>query len=534
MSRNTKIVRHERRTYIKGKIQGKYIGYVNLAASKTSEYDIYDIEIVSGEIFISEFHGDIQKHDEVDKAWKKQLDDHPVYNAKIPDNIPVKFANINGENRTYTLALNDKKLQNVNLSRQVYDGDKVYGDISAEISGFVTHFDEEKINIIPPPEPPFKTKERTGKFEKKDCLIRYEYYYSDRTTYWGAWERITTGECAGPGCWEVLRDLISILLLVFFIIPIVVYGWRILLPIALIAGIIYLMSSLGSIVFNAFRWFFYLASLALLFALGIGLLNLIMEIIESPRIDPPLAQDEEEEVTQIQYDPIIQDSLIVHHRIWQDYEGNEYEMDIKVRKSNYLSAQSYRDNLSFQATTDIAYNQMVNQLSKHDAGNLDLVYQSLDSLKQKHGLTSAKFAEVVVSMIQDIPYTLILAEDCNPYSYSDAWLRDYLQSGEACKGDVKYGILSPIEFLGSLDGDCDTRTLLLYTILSHYGYDVVMLKSEIYMHSILGVNLPSSGQTKVINGKPYLLWETTAKNLPPGFIDQNMSNLAYWEIALIH
>ena len=71
--------------------------------------------------------------------------------------------------------------------------------------------------------------------------------------------------------------------------------------------------------------------------------------------------------------------------------------------------------------------------------------------------------------------------------------------------------------------DCDTRTLLLYTVLSHYDYgDVVILKSDIYMHSILGVTQFSSGQTKVINGKfSYLLWETTAKNLPPGFIDQN-------------
>ena len=221
-------------------------------------------------------------------------------------------------------------------------------------------------------------------------------------------ERITTGECAGPGCWETC-DLISIPLLALFIITIVIYGWRILLPIALIAGIIYLC--LHSTLCLMLSLVFFLASLALLFALGIGLLNLIMEIIESPRIDPPLAQDEEEEVTQIQYDPVIQDSLIVHHRIWQDYEGNEYEMDIKVRKSNFVSAQSFRNNLSFPGTTDIAYNQMVNQLSKHDAGNLDLVYLSLDSLKQKHNLTSVKFAEVVVSMVQDIPYTLILAED---------------------------------------------------------------------------------------------------------------------------
>ena len=527
MRQMKKIIQHERKTFINGKLIGKYVGYINQVDSDPSDYDVYDIEILSGEILLSEFHGNVQKYDEVDKAWKNQRKGHPIYNAKIPDNIPVKLSNINGETRTFELAIGEKQLKKVELSRQVYDGDKVYGDISAEISGFVTHYDHEEVTIIVPKKkgndiPPFKTKERTGHTQKTKGLIRHQYKNSDNTRYWGKWQPQASEKSPDQGCLEVLYEIIYLILLALFIIPIIVYGWRILLPIALVLGIAYLLPYIGGIVFNIFRWFFHLASLAILLALGIGIFHLLMGLIERPTINPPLAQDEEEEITEIQYDPVMQDSLIVHHRIWQDYEGKEYEMDIKIRKSSYLSARNYRNSLSFPSTLGVDYNQMVNQLYRNDSGMLDLVYESLDSLKNEHNLNANEFAKVVVSMIQDIPYTLILSDGCTAYLYNDNWLRDYLNSGQACEGNVKYGILSPIEFLGSLNGDCDTRTLLLYTILSHYNYDVVMLKSDIYMHSILGVNMQSEGQTKVIDGTPYVLWETTAKNLPPGFIDQNM------------
>ena len=535
----------QKRTYLTGRFKGKYIGHLAPSENDSLEHDIYDIEIISGEILVSEFHGNLQKHDEADKAWKEQLDSSPVYNAKIPSSLPVKLSDINGATKTFNVAILEKRLQNIELSSQVYDGDKVYGDIHAEISGFVQHYIAEKRLVdvtIPLPEV-LPTDIETGHQQWHNGLIRKEKLNTDGSKRWGEWQKdavpISKKERVRPrssndGCWGVIHEIIRLLLLALIIIPIIVYGWRILLPIVLIVGIIYLMSAIGSIVFNVFRWIFYLGSLALMLAVGIGIFNLFMKVIEAPRITPPLTQDKEEETTDTEYDPITQDSLIVHHRIWQDYEGKEYEMDIKIRKSSYISASAYRNNLPYSGSSNLAYNQMVDQLHRHDLGMLDLVYQSLDSLKKEHNLNSTEFAEVVVSMIQDIPYTLILPDRCNANSYNDPWLRDYINSGQACQGDIKYGILSPIEFLGSLDGDCDTRTLLLYSILSHYKYDVVMLKSEVYMHSILGVNLPTSGQTKVINGVPYVLWETTATNLPPGLIDQNMSNLAYWDIALIH
>ena len=83
----------------------------------------------------------------------------------------------------------------------------------------------------------------------------------------------------------------------------------------------------------------------------------------------------------------------------------------------------------------------------------------------------------------------------------------------------------------SLNGDCDTRTLLLYTMLSYYNYDVALLSSEFYGHSILGINLPFEGKKYFYNNQEYTLWETTLL-VKPGLIPNQISNTNNWRISL--
>lgn len=102
----------------------------------------------------------------------------------------------------------------------------------------------------------------------------------------------------------------------------------------------------------------------------------------------------------------------------------------------------------------------------------------------------------------------------------------------SCEGKVPFGVKAPGELIGNLKGDCDTRTLFLYTILSHFGYDVVILNSEYYKHSIIGLNAPSIGIFKVIGGVRYFIWETTAKGMQLGQFPNNMSDMRFWKVAL--
>lgn len=84
----------------------------------------------------------------------------------------------------------------------------------------------------------------------------------------------------------------------------------------------------------------------------------------------------------------------------------------------------------------------------------------------------------------------------------------------------------------NLYGDCDTRTLLLYTMLAHYGFDVALLSSEYYNHSIIGINLPLSGLAYTYGNQRYVLWETTAPNIKAGVLPNEISNLNHWRISL--
>jgi hypothetical protein len=132
-----------------------------------------------------------------------------------------------------------------------------------------------------------------------------------------------------------------------------------------------------------------------------------------------------------------------------------------------------------------------------------------------------------------MPYSLILDNGCDPALYSDRFVRSYLSDTDArCVGYQRFGIHTPLEFLYTIDGDCDSRTLLLYTILSHYDFDVAILSSEHYGHSILGVNLPIQGIALKHQNQRYVVWETTSQGTKPGFIPNQFSNLNYWRISL--
>jgi len=179
------------------------------------------------------------------------------------------------------------------------------------------------------------------------------------------------------------------------------------------------------------------------------------------------------------------------------------------------------------------YNTVVYYLNEFDQDKLNLVYNAFDSIKIKKNLNERKFAEMIVSCIQDIPYTLILDKTCNSQLYDDAFIKKYIREGGNCEGNIKFGIYSPVEFSGNLLGDCDTRTLLLYTILSNLKYDVAMLGSDAYRHSILAINLPYPGVSKIIQGKRYVLWETTAPNMKPGEIPLEISNTENWQVNLL-
>jgi hypothetical protein len=197
------------------------------------------------------------------------------------------------------------------------------------------------------------------------------------------------------------------------------------------------------------------------------------------------------------------------------------------------SAIQFKASLQVHGNTMGSYDELVYRLKEHDKDHLPGVYHLFDSIRSAQHLPTDKFAELIVSFVQEIPYAVVLPEACNASLYSDQFIRKYLATPNAkCDGYQKFGINTPVEFMASLNGDCDTRTLLLYTVLSHYKYDIALLSSEYYNHSLIGINLPYSGVAFISGSKRYVLWETTTSGIRPGAVPYEISNLNYWRISL--
>ncbi|MEM7009619.1 MAG: hypothetical protein AAF462_10835 [Thermodesulfobacteriota bacterium] len=155
---------------------------------------------------------------------------------------------------------------------------------------------------------------------------------------------------------------------------------------------------------------------------------------------------------------------------------------------------------------------------------IHFMVDSLKGISQEQGLTKPELAELVVTFVQDIPYSYVLSRDCASRDTGDS----------PCIGHVAMGILSPYEFLHSLYGDCDTRSVLIYTLLEELGFDPMIVVSDEYAHAMLALNVASSGDYLMHQGRKYYFWETTAKGWPLGMLPPNTKNINYWKIALVN
>ncbi len=529
----------ERRTYLKGKFKGKFIGYLDPRKSDLLHENFYDLEVLSGEV---------KANREDLHHWQtgEPIEYQPLekFLTKLPDSLKCVITYQDGSVKNYAINLNEPKLSNYDILNQVHDNDKVLGDIVGDISGYIKHYDtidveieipdsdEEQIDShIKPTSVAIKTNTQTGNTEVKGNYKRWEYYKSDKSTYWGDWkfEKQTSTDW-----WGILVGIIQLGFIGLFLIPLFLFGWKLILPLLIIWGIIYLLSIFNSLLVKLWQGFLYLIGIAFILLFLGSLFPLFKNTIRKPYVQKhPTTDDNLPTPKPIPDTELKGDRIISHHRIWNDYDSKTYSANLEVRESNYIQASNFRNNLSYSNQSPSQYNSIVSSVYDFDKTKLTKVYAMFDSLKTKNNLDRIQFCKVITSCIQDIPYTLILNAPCDANLYNDDFISSYLRNGGVCEGNIKYGLLSPVEFVGSLKGDCDTRTLLLFTILNHYNYDVAMLGSELYKHSVIGINLPFSGVAKTINNKQYVLWETTATGFEPGQFPREQSDMRFWNINLI-
>lgn len=538
----TKEISIPRKTFLKGLISGKYRG-TKLLNFENEKSLLFDFEIYEAEVIC-------KSKDDFRKNKPYIIDGNEFPKEKLPPALQVTVAI---DKKSFGIDIVEPKIYNfktINRLHQV-EGDEVFGTFNASITGYI--FDYEKkiveeivgpiVEIDPlevPEEIPSKKPSSclasnitTGATQTKGNYTRSEYYcknHNDKT--WGNWEYKNNVIGTNQGCFSSIIGIIGLILGLLFLITI--------LP-----GILYfigffIIMFLISILGPYLKWILRVIGVLLLIGFISSLINTFNQ--GSQRYIPtPVVVDKPREVVE-ERSTIIDttsnqlnknDTLITRYRIWQDYEGKKYEGKYQLRLSDLKNAAYYKNNLPLSQNNINSYDKIIYSLKENDKNKLNGVYKLFDSINKSNKLSKVKFAEMVVSFIQDIPYALILDKGCDASLYNDTFTRQYLLDPNAsCDGNQRFGINTPVEFLASLKGDCDSRTVLLYTIFAHYNYDVAVLSSEFYGHSILGINLPINGTAYNYNENSYVMWETTAPNCKPGIISNKISNLNNWRISL--
>lgn len=555
----TKEILTPRKTYLKGTITGKYRG--NKIPDDNDKSDLFDFEIYEAEVFcnsIDDFSKNkpfVFPNDFKNIEGQKKSKGTIFPKEKLPKTLPVL---ITANNKTFGINVLEPKLFEFEINRKYHqtDGEEVFGAFNAFVTGYVFDYEREEIEeilgpIIETPEPPKPpilkpcqpSNIETGETQTKGNYIRKEFNCKNHNdTVWGKWEyrgkKINEPLVGSTGCLGEIIAGIGLLLFIAFLI-------------AILPGILYFIGFwviifLIGILAPYLKWIFRILGIILLIAFFGSLINAFNQ--RSQSYDPrPLIVDTQREKEPV-FEPIIDstttnsndtiqrldtDSIITRYRKWQDYDGNRYEGKYQIKLSDYKKANYYKNNLSLYPNSKNTYDEVVFNLKQFDQNKFNNVYTLFDSIGSVNKLDQIKFAKMIVSFVQDIPYVLILDKECDANLYDDNFTRNYLLSNQGkCDGPQRFGINTPVEFLANLNGDCDSRTLLLYTILSHYKYDVALMSSEYYGHSILGINLPINGTAYSYNNQKYVLWETTSPNAKPGIIPNEISNLINWRISL--
>ncbi|MFK7748075.1 MAG: hypothetical protein AB8B65_06780 [Kordia sp.] len=211
---------------------------------------------------------------------------------------------------------------------------------------------------------------------------------------------------------------------------------------------------------------------------------------------------------------------IVNKQNWKDFDRNWHQMDFKIAENSVKLSKKNRRN--FRYTRNFSWGNFYKHMADHDRPLLDQLYASFDKIQKDKKLSRRKFAELIITSIQDIEYNYIKSTPCDG---SEEF---------PCVGNVRLGIFAPAEFSANLQGDCDSRTVLLFVLLKKFNYKVAILNSNEYRHSVLGISLPAQGKYKTYNRRKYYFVETTAKGCPIGYLPQKVSNTRYWDFVLVN
>lgn len=561
------------KVYIRGKMQVKFWAEALRPDAMYLSMTDYLINAVETTIFIREEDMDVRIPS---SEYSQSLSETEIFKTPLPQPIRCNILTAEGP-VLYMLHLVNIRVANISLKDINKHDNQSLGTLEADaLAELVNTSTKEKSEWVTEcfgPTGNVETRTEDGWHWKRE-----EYYHADCSTYWSAWEKVSTvrkpatasahstgspftrpftNAKAGADNWRKkggqswgkkapekidwpLWLAILLLAILFFAVPPLRIFMLAYLAFVLLLGIG------GGIIAWISRLMPYVFTLLLASVVFAGLLGLFRETMDSSSyVRNKASYDTLFTKKEVQRQPGQNrastrdyDTIVTHTIRWKDYDSISYTVNLPVRVSSIKESQQQHTALQYLMPASIA--QVYNEMVGYDGDALDLVYKAFDSLRVQHQMSERQFANALVSCVQSIPYYLVVDRDCTPSLYKDEFIRTYLANcnESCCLGGVLYGVRSPVEFLSDLRGDCDTRALFLYSLFRKFNYDVALITSEHYRHAAIAVRLMANGAdaNSVLRrgNKLFYAWETTARGHRAGNLPAPVSNLKHWNIALIN
>jgi hypothetical protein len=225
---------------------------------------------------------------------------------------------------------------------------------------------------------------------------------------------------------------------------------------------------------------------------------------------------------------------------WFDFSNQHYIARYNTSIASFQNSNNQQSELVLKTT---GYNSSIDFFTKVYSGLFSIDETKIKNIAKifsdsaaKKNLDAAQTAEMVVTFIQEIPYCLVHEGRCEDAMQSgNSFMIEYHQQHKPCLPNIVAGVQSPYEFLHNLKGDCDTRSLLAFSILKELNIASSVWVSEVYGHSILGVGVPVGyGLHKEINGVSHYGVELTAKGFRLGMVAPQNNNSNNWDITVYY
>jgi hypothetical protein len=227
--------------------------------------------------------------------------------------------------------------------------------------------------------------------------------------------------------------------------------------------------------------------------------------------------------------------LYDHEVKWKDFSRRDYLARYTTATKEFdASAENHQSWRNIPVSDELLYfHDLYKDLSTYDKHKLDTLVHYFNSRRRSKNLDPLATSEMVISFVQEIPYVLVHDGNCVQALLNGGFIADYHVQRKECLPNIVAGVQSPYEFAHNMKGDCDTRSLLAYTLLDRLGISSSVWVSRAYGHSVLGVGLAvGSPNYKLVSGRRHYATELTVKGFRAGMLAPEHRNMNNWNVVL--